>query len=153
MSQSPTDSLATIEDNTLYEEVYNAKEGVPRDGGSREGVSREELATPHGGVLSRVGLVSQDGKRVDRLNKKRVHFQDSDSDVDDSRPSARKVSKAEESSALRTATKMIQILEARIGALEEWKAKCEEAIQKKAKMNKEFMQDLTALLKASHSGE
>ncbi|KAF2682011.1 hypothetical protein K458DRAFT_419976 [Lentithecium fluviatile CBS 122367] len=111
MSQSPTDSLSTIPDNTLYEEGYNAKEGVPREGVSREEACREEqsqLADPHGAVLSQAGLVSQEGKRVDRLNKKRVYFQDSDSDVDDWRPSVkRKVSRTDENSAQLTATEKI----------------------------------------------
>jgi hypothetical protein len=38
MSQSPADSLSTIEDRTLYDGVYNVKEGVPR-----EEVSKEEV--------------------------------------------------------------------------------------------------------------
>ncbi|KAF9728421.1 hypothetical protein PMIN01_11941 [Paraphaeosphaeria minitans] len=143
MSQSPTDSLATIEDNTLYEAVY--REGVSREEVYRE-VYREEmqsqLADPHSGVLPHPGPVSQGGGH---LGRERVHFEDSDSD--DLRPSVRrKVSRTEESSALLTATKKMQDLEARVEALEEGKVKCVKVVQEWAKMNEKFMQDLTALI-------
>ncbi|KAF2681101.1 hypothetical protein K458DRAFT_392328 [Lentithecium fluviatile CBS 122367] len=149
MSQSPADSLSTVEDRTLYDEVYNVKEGVPR-----EEVSKEELADPHGSVRSQASLVTQNGKRVDRLDKKRVRFQDSDSDVDDSHPSVkRKVSRTEENSALLTATEKIQDLEARVEALEKWKVNCVQAIQEWVKMAKIFTQYVTAVMEAQNTGD
>ncbi|KAF2245103.1 hypothetical protein BU26DRAFT_553634 [Trematosphaeria pertusa] len=149
MPQSPSDSFSTIEDNTLYERGHAIKPGVPE-----EGVSREELADPHGGILSPAGPVYRGSKRVDHFNKKRVHFQDSDSDVDDSPPSVkRKVAGTGESSASRIATEKIQDLEVRIEALEEWKVKCVYAIQEWSNMNQIFTQHLTTLMEARDTGE
>ncbi|KAF2785742.1 hypothetical protein K505DRAFT_368844 [Melanomma pulvis-pyrius CBS 109.77] len=155
MSQSPAESFTTIEDSTLYDGVYRV--GVSREEkcGDEQSQPAVALADLHGRVLLRPGPVPHDAEHVDRSNKKRVHFDDSDSDY--GRPSVkRKVSKAE-CLALTTAIKRMQDLEARVEALEEEKVKLvrvfqewatmdEKAIQERAKRNKKFIQDLAALM-------
>jgi hypothetical protein len=94
MSQCSADSLSTVEDKTLYETVYNAKEGVSREkacGGEQSQVSDTVVRTftrrlPVIVRIAQAGLVIQDGEHVDRLDKKRVRSQDSDLDPDDSHP-------------------------------------------------------------------